>query len=170
MSNRHKRDSALVETPTGHEGVYQDDLDGMLGHVGREHIYAERTMNVTPDAIEALFNQRVWKDGAGAWDGVAVATNVYLGKVEPGTFWLVEMLNIAQGLPASVGFAYVMEGVGVTSYARRARATMDAGGAFVMFNPPVFVGGGDVFVRCVQNAAAADTVVVTAQVRVVSKS
>jgi hypothetical protein len=169
MSNRQRRDSALVETDTANEGVWADDLDGMLGHVGQGHRYAERTIDVTPDAVEAFFNQRVWKDGTAAYDAAGVA-NVFLGKIEPGTFWIIENVNIANGLATSLGFAYIMEGVGVTTFARRARLTMDAGGAFSLFNPPVFLGNGDVFVRCIQTAIAADTAIVTAQVRIVSKS
>lgn len=160
----------MVETPVGNEGVYADDLDGFLGHIGQEHLYAQRTVDATPDAIEGLFNQRVWRDGSGSWDGVNVAASVLLGKVEPGTFWLIEHLAVSPALATSVGFAWIVEGVSVTTYARRARVTLDAGGAYAMFDPPVFIGGGDVFVRALQNAAAADSLVVSAQIRIVSKS
>jgi hypothetical protein len=171
MSNRARRDGAIVEIHEGNEGgPWQDDVDGMLGHVGQQHRYAERVVDMTPDSVEAFYNQRVWKDGTDVYNAVSGVANVFLGKVEPGTFWIIENLNIANGLAASVGFAYIMEGVGVTTFARRARVTMDAGGAYGQFDPPIFIGNGDVFIRCVQTTPAADSVIVTAQVRIVAKS
>lgn len=171
MSNRHRRDAALIETPAGTEGYLADDLDGVLAHVGADHRFAERTYNVTPPSVQEFYNQRIVKDGAAVWDGISTVANVFLGKVEPGTFWVVEHLIVAPALATDVGFAFIMHGGGTTPYSRRARATLDAGGAFVMFAPPVFLdANADVYVRCVQTAAAASSVVCTAQVRVVSKS
>lgn len=167
MSNRLRRDG-FVQTPAGAEGIYADDTDGMLGHIGREHLYAERTLDVTPASVEAFANQRMWKEARGIFDGANPAT-VELGEVDPGTMWLVEAIVIDTALVTDAGFAKVRHGSLVSPM--KQVITVAAQGASVYFGGiPMFLSRGKVWVVCTQTAPGASTVWVTAQVRVVQLS
>lgn len=157
--HRHADDERTAVSSTGGQELYED---GMLAHVAPEHRYAERIVDVTPDWRTAMYSQRLIKDGTGVWGGVNPVL-VRIGEVEAGTFWLVENIVLETGLATDVGFAKIKQASALA--VTRAFIVIGANGVQKDFEPPLFLGRGEVFVLCTQTTPAASSVNITAQVR-----
>lgn len=156
--HRHPDDEAHV-TLTGGQELYEDS---MLAHVAPEHRYADRVVDVTPDWRTAMYSQRMTKDGSGVWNGT-LPVAVRIGEVEAGSFWLVESLVIETAALTDVGFAKVR--IASPLALVRSFVPIGAGGAEKNYDPPLFLGRGEVYVICTQTTPAASAVNITAQVR-----
>lgn len=157
--HRHPDDEAHVTATAGQE-LYED---GMLAHVAPEHRYADRVVDVTPDWRTAMYSQRMTKDGSLAFNAVTGIAQVRIGEVEAGSFWLIESLVIETALLTDVGVAKVK--VASPLALTRSFIPVGAGGAEKNYDPPLFLGRGEVFVIVAQTTPAASSVNITAQVR-----